>query len=136
MLPVEQLYALQRIDTRLATLRRALDALDPGKSLEALLEQVRSAEEVTATQLRETQARLRDPELSLSSTPGKAKKPEGGPGGGDRPGVDAALRASARTQRWPRRGAGPQPWDLRGLPREDPRPALRRPAGNRRPAHV
>jgi len=68
MLPVEQLYALQRMDTRLATLRRALDALDPGKSLEALLEQVRSAEEVTATQLRETQARLRDLELSLSST--------------------------------------------------------------------
>src|SRR3990170_4512484 len=76
MLPVEQLYALQRMDTRLATLRRALDALDPGKSLEALLEQVRSAEEVTATQLRETQARLRDLELSLSSTAEKTKKLE------------------------------------------------------------
>src|SRR3990170_6039643 len=76
MLSVEQLYALQRIDSRLTTLHRTLDALDPGKSLEALLEQVRSAEEATATQLRETQARLRDLELSLSSTAEKTKKLE------------------------------------------------------------
>jgi len=76
MLPVEQLYSLQRIDTRLATLRRTLEALDPGRSLEALLEQVRSAAEATASQLRETQARLRDLELSLSSTAEKTKKIE------------------------------------------------------------
>lgn len=76
MLPVEQLYTLQRTDARLATLRRALDALDPGQSLETLLEQVRAAEGATAVQLRETQARLRDLELSLSSTAEKAKKIE------------------------------------------------------------
>lgn len=76
MLPVEQLYALQRMDARIATLRRALGSLDPGKSLEALLGQVRSAEEATSTQLRETQARLRDLELALSSTAEKTKKIE------------------------------------------------------------
>jgi len=76
MLPVEQLYTLQRLDARLATLRRAFEALDPGRSLEALLEQVRAAEEVTSTQLKETQARLRDLELALSSTAEKAKKIE------------------------------------------------------------
>jgi len=76
MLPVEQLYALQRIDTRLAILRRALDALDPGKSLEDLLEQVKAAEVATAAQLRDTQVRLRDLELSLSGTAEKTKKIE------------------------------------------------------------
>lgn len=76
MRPVEQLYSLQRMDTRLAALHRALEALDPGRSLEALLEQVRSGEEATALQLRDTQARLRDLELSLSSTAEKTKKIE------------------------------------------------------------
>jgi len=76
MRPVEQLYTLQRIDTRLAALHRALDTLDPGRSLEVLLEQVRSAEEATGVQLRETQAHLRDLELSLSSTAEKTKKIE------------------------------------------------------------
>lgn len=76
MRPVEQLFALQQIDTRLAVIRRSLAALDPGQSLEALLEQVRLAEQATAGQLKETQARLRDLELSLSSTAEKARKIE------------------------------------------------------------
>lgn len=76
MQPVEQLFALQHVDTRLAVLRRSLEALDPGQSLEALLTQVRSTEDATAAQLRETQTRLRDLELSLSSTAEKARKIE------------------------------------------------------------
>jgi predicted nucleic acid-binding Zn-ribbon protein len=76
MQPVEQLFALQRMDTRLAVLRRSLEMLDPGESLESLLEQVRSAEAATGAQLKETQTRLRDLELSLSSTAEKAKKIE------------------------------------------------------------
>lgn len=73
MLLVEQLSTLQRMDTRLAVLHRALAALDPGKALEALLDQVRAAEEATAAQLRGTQSRLRDLELALSGTADKAK---------------------------------------------------------------
>jgi predicted nucleic acid-binding Zn-ribbon protein len=76
MQPAEQLFALQRMDTRLAMLRHSMDTLDPGESLETLLEQVRSAEAVTGAQLKETQTRLRDLELSLSSTAEKAKKIE------------------------------------------------------------
>ena len=64
------------MDTRLAALHRALEALDPGRALEALLGQVKSAEAATAVQLRETQARLRDLELSLSSSAEKTKKIE------------------------------------------------------------
>lgn len=76
MTRIRQLYELQLVDTRLARLQGALAALDDGSALRARVDQARAAAEVAQTELHDRQARLRDLELELQSTTGKATKVE------------------------------------------------------------
>jgi len=76
MIPARQLYELQRLDSRLTQLERALAALDDGAQLRALAEHVAAAAAAAAADLRARQARLRDLELELQGVVEKSRKIE------------------------------------------------------------
>jgi predicted nucleic acid-binding Zn-ribbon protein len=73
---IRQLYELQLVDTRLTRLQGALTTLDDGSALRAQVDQAHAAAEVAQAELRDRQSRLRDLELELQSTAGKAAKVE------------------------------------------------------------
>src|SRR2546426_11700777 len=77
MTRIRKLYELQLVDTQIARLETALAALDDGTAMRAQVEQARSAEETARGDLQAGQSRLRDLELELQSTVGKATKVEG-----------------------------------------------------------
>src|SRR5256884_6882976 len=76
MTRIRKLYELQLVDTQIARLEAALAALDDGTAMRAQVEQARSAEETARAELQARQSRLRDLELELQSTVGKATKVE------------------------------------------------------------
>jgi len=76
MTRVRKLYELQLVDTQIARLEAALAALDDGTAMRAQVEQARTAEETARAELQARQSRLRDLELELQSTVGKATKVE------------------------------------------------------------
>ncbi|TMI76261.1 MAG: hypothetical protein E6H05_03980 [Bacillati bacterium ANGP1] len=76
MTRVRKLYELQLVDTQIARLEAALAALDDGTAMRAQVEQARTAEETARAELQARQSRLRDLELELQSTVGKANKVE------------------------------------------------------------
>ncbi len=73
---IQHLYELQLVDTRIARLEASLAALDDGSVLRTQAEQARSTEEAARADMQERQTRLRDLELELQSTVGKAGKVE------------------------------------------------------------
>lgn len=76
MTRIRQLYELQLVDTQLVRLEAALAALDDGAARRAQVEQARTVEETARSDLQTRQSRLRDLELELQSTVGKAAKVE------------------------------------------------------------
>src|SRR3989441_10915760 len=76
MTRIRKLYELQLVDTQIARLETALAALDDGTAMRAQVEQARSAEETARAELQARESRLRDLELELQSTVGKATKVE------------------------------------------------------------
>src|SRR2546422_10089867 len=76
MTRIRKLYELQLVDTQIARLEVALGALDDGTAMRAQVEQARSAEETARAELQARQSRLRDLELELQSTVGKATRVE------------------------------------------------------------
>jgi predicted nucleic acid-binding Zn-ribbon protein len=77
MIPAERLYRLQQADSRLQRLESELAGLDDGSAAEAHADQARAEEQQARTDLHAKQSRLRDLELELQSTVGKAHKVEG-----------------------------------------------------------
>ncbi len=77
MTRIRTLYELQLIDTQIARLEAALAALDDGTTLRGRVQQAHAVEETARSDLQAGQARLRDLELELQSTVGKATKVEG-----------------------------------------------------------
>src|SRR2546427_2345555 len=76
MTRVRKLYELQLVDSQIARLEAAHAALDGGTAMSAQVEQGRTAEETARAELQARQSRLRDLELELQSTVGKANKVE------------------------------------------------------------
>lgn len=74
---LEHLWALQRVDSRLAAARASRAALDDGSALRAGVEEARRAAAESAARLHECQATIRDHELQLASTEAKQRKIEG-----------------------------------------------------------
>jgi len=77
MTRIRQLYELQLLDTQLTRLESSLAALDGGSALRARVDLARQEEGVAQGDLHARQSRLRDLELELQSSVGKAKKVEG-----------------------------------------------------------
>lgn len=77
MTRIRQLYELQLVDTQIGRLESALATLDDGTALRGQVQQARTVEEAARSDLQARQARLRDLELELQSTVGKATKVEG-----------------------------------------------------------
>src|SRR2546426_11824932 len=77
MTRIRTLYELQLIDTQIARLEAALAALDDGTALRGRVQQAHAVEETARGDLQAGQSRLRDLELELQSTVGKATKVEG-----------------------------------------------------------
>ena len=75
--PLEHLWNLQQVDTRLAAARARRSALDDGSALRAEVEAAARAAAQAVAQLHESQAALRDHELQLATTEAKHKKFEG-----------------------------------------------------------
>lgn len=76
MTTVQLLFDLQRLDSRLAYLERAVSSLDDGSTLRAEVDQARADEEAARTDLHSRQSRLRALELELQSSVEKAHKVE------------------------------------------------------------
>jgi predicted nucleic acid-binding Zn-ribbon protein len=76
VIPVRQLYDLQRLDSELARRERELAGLDDGTTLRALVEQAAAEASAAAAELRAQQARLQLLELELQSIGDKAQKLE------------------------------------------------------------
>src|SRR5213594_4032719 len=77
MTRIRTLYELQLSDTQIARLEAALAALDDGTALRGRVQQAHAVEETARGELQAGQSRLRDLELELQSTVGKATKVEG-----------------------------------------------------------
>src|SRR5256886_5320416 len=77
MTRIRTLYELQLIDTQIARLEAALAALDDGTALRGRVQEAHAVEETARGDLQAGQSRLRDLELELQSTVGKATKVEG-----------------------------------------------------------
>src|SRR2546422_6314081 len=76
MTRIRTLYELQLIDTQIARLEAALAALDDGTALRGRVQQAHAVEETARGDLQARQSRLRDLELELQSTVGKATRVE------------------------------------------------------------
>jgi hypothetical protein len=75
--PAESLYRLQQFDSRLVRLEAELAGLDDGTAARAEADRARAEEQAARDDLHAKQSRLRDMELELQSTVGKAHKVEG-----------------------------------------------------------
>jgi uncharacterized protein len=73
---IGRLYELQQVDSRIVRLESSLATLDDGSSLRTQLAQAQSAEEASRAEVTSRQTRLRDLELELQTTVGKATKVE------------------------------------------------------------
>ncbi|HEV8353303.1 MAG TPA: C4-type zinc ribbon domain-containing protein [bacterium] len=76
MIPAERLYRLQQADSRLQRLESDLAGLDDGSAAQVQADQARAEEQQARADLHAKQSNLRDLELELQSTVGKAHKVE------------------------------------------------------------
>lgn len=74
---LDQLWALQQVDSRLAAARSSRAALDDGSALRAEVDTARAGAAESAARLHACQAAIRDHELQLAGTEAKQRKIEG-----------------------------------------------------------
>jgi uncharacterized protein len=74
---LDQLWALQMVDSRLAAARASRASLDDGSALRTEVDAMRAAAAAAVARLHECQAAIRDHELQLAGTEAKQRKIEG-----------------------------------------------------------